>query len=96
MANFEYAIERLFGLEGGYARHPADPGGETYRGISRRYHPEWSQWADIDRAVMATGEAKLTCCQPEAVSLVKVAEASRVPALVQRLPTWGPVLAVLL
>ena len=47
-------------------------------------------------AVMATGFAKLTCCQPEAVSLVKVAEASSVPVLLQRLPTCVPVLAALL
>ena len=43
-------------------------------------------------AVTATGEAKLACCQPEAVSPVKVAVASRVPALVQSGPMWVPVL----
>ena len=43
-------------------------------------------------AAMATGLAKVTCCQPVAVSLVKVAVASRVPVLVQRWPTWVPVL----
>ena len=42
-------------------------------------------------AWIATG-AKLTCCQPEAVSPVKVAVARRVPVLLQRLPTWVPVL----
>ncbi len=35
-------------------------------------------------AAIATGVAKLTCCQPLAVSLVKVAEASSVPVLDQR------------
>jgi hypothetical protein len=43
-------------------------------------------------AVTATGVARLTCCQPEAVSPVKVAVASFVPVLLQRLPTWVPVL----
>jgi hypothetical protein len=43
-------------------------------------------------AVTATGEAKLTCCQPLAVSPVKVAAASWVPVLVQRWPTWVPLL----
>ena len=47
-------------------------------------------------AVIGTGVAKLTCCQPEAVSLVKVAGASSVPVLVQRLPTWVPVLVLAL
>ncbi len=38
-------------------------------------------------AVIATGVAKLTCCQPEAVSPVNVADARSVPLLLQRLPT---------
>ena len=43
-------------------------------------------------AVIATGVAKLTCCQPEAVSPVKVAVASWVPVRLHRWPTWVPVL----
>ena len=43
-------------------------------------------------AVIATGVPKLTCCQPEAVSPVKVAWASWVPPVVQRRPMWVPVL----
>ena len=35
--------------EGGYANNPSDKGGETYRGISRRYHPEWVGWKTIDQ-----------------------------------------------
>jgi hypothetical protein len=41
---------------------------------------------------MATGDEKFTCCQPELLSPVKVALASRVPVLLQRFPTWVPVL----
>jgi hypothetical protein len=41
---------------------------------------------------MATALAKFTVCQPEAVSLENVAEASRVPLLDQRWPVWVPVL----
>ncbi len=41
---------------------------------------------------IATGLEKLTCCQPEELSPVKFAWASSVPLLVQRLPTWVPVL----
>ena len=47
-------------------------------------------------AVMATGVAKLTCCQPLAVSLVKVALASNVPVEVHRLPRCVPVFCELL
>jgi lysozyme family protein len=36
---FEQAFERLIGHEGGYVNHPADPGGETKYGISRRSYP---------------------------------------------------------
>ena len=42
-------------------------------------------------AVMATGVAKFTCCQPEALSPENVAEARFVPVLDQRLPTCVPV-----
>ncbi len=35
--------------EGGYVNHPNDPGGETYKGISRRAHPDWKGWELIDQ-----------------------------------------------
>jgi hypothetical protein len=38
-------------------------------------------------AVIATGAEKFTCCHPEALSPVNVADASSVPVLDQRLPT---------
>lgn len=41
---------------------------------------------------MATGEENVTSCQPTAVSLVKVAEASGWPVALHRLPTWVPLL----
>lgn len=34
--------------EGGYSNHAADRGGETYRGVARRYHPNWPGWKIID------------------------------------------------
>jgi hypothetical protein len=43
-------------------------------------------------ALIATGELNVTYCQPEAVSLVNVADASSVPVEDQRLPMWLPVL----
>jgi len=49
MANFESAFKITLGHEGGYVFDPDDAGGETYRGVSRRYHPDWAGWASIDR-----------------------------------------------
>ena len=49
MAEFQYAFNKTMGLEGGYSCDPDDPGGETYRGISRRYHPSWPGWEIVDR-----------------------------------------------
>lgn len=37
--NFDTAFDRLIGNEGGYVNHPADPGGETNWGISKRSYP---------------------------------------------------------
>lgn len=48
MARFEIAFEYTDGHEGGYVDDPDDPGGETYRGVSRVYWPEWEGWLLID------------------------------------------------
>lgn len=37
--NFDQAFDRLISNEGGYSNNPADPGGETNWGISKRFHP---------------------------------------------------------
>lgn len=34
--NFDDAFDKLIGLEGGYANHPSDPGGETMWGVTAR------------------------------------------------------------
>lgn len=39
MADFERAFRVLVGEEGGYVNDPADPGGETKFGISKRAYP---------------------------------------------------------
>jgi len=50
MANFDNAIKTVMKHEGGYANDPLDRGGETYRGIARRFHPRWEGWAVVDAA----------------------------------------------
>lgn len=35
--------------EGGYVNDPDDKGGETYKGVARRYNEDWKGWQIIDR-----------------------------------------------
>lgn len=48
MANFNEAYKLTAAIEGGYVNDPTDRGGETYKGISRKFHPNWSGWDYID------------------------------------------------
>jgi len=48
MANFNTAYNLTDRNEGGYSNKSTDKGGETYRGISRRYWPNWAGWSYID------------------------------------------------
>lgn len=48
MAQFLDAILPVIENEGGYVNDPTDNGGETYKGISRKFHPEWSGWGLVD------------------------------------------------
>ena len=50
----ERALRVILGNEAGYANDRHDPGKETYRGISRRYHPEFVGWPRLD-ALKARG-----------------------------------------
>ena len=48
MANFKHAFEATMRHEGGHSNLAADRGGETYMGISRKSHPDWRGWANLD------------------------------------------------
>ena len=48
MTPFDRAMRFVLRWEGGYSRDEADPGGETYCGISRVRHPSWPGWEDFD------------------------------------------------
>jgi len=48
MAEFETAYYLTNKIEAGYANDPDDKGGETYRGWSRKAHPDWKGWDVID------------------------------------------------
>lgn len=58
MAEFKQAFSRTLAHEGGYVKDPVDRGGETYKGISRRFNPGWEGWARIDRARRQRGFPK--------------------------------------
>ncbi|HQP93373.1 MAG TPA: glycosyl hydrolase 108 family protein [Thermoanaerobaculia bacterium] len=45
---FAEALNRTLRHEGLYSADPRDPGGETFRGIARRRHPEWPGWRRVD------------------------------------------------
>jgi len=57
-ADFERSFELTMGHEGGYSNDPNDAGGETYRGISRRYHPSWPGWGVVDGIKINCGDLK--------------------------------------
>lgn len=48
MAKFEIAWGEAEINEGGYVNDSLDQGGETYRGITRRFHPDWAGWRLIE------------------------------------------------
>ncbi len=57
-ASFVSAYNTVMKHEGGYADNPDDTGIETYCGISRRFHPDWSGWKHIDSAKVRHGRIK--------------------------------------
>ena len=46
--SFNHAFVKLIIIEQGYVNNPADKGGETYKGVSRKFHPGWVGWGIID------------------------------------------------
>ena len=48
MADFRTAYSLVKIRERGYAWDPDDNGGETWNGISRKFHPNWAGWILVD------------------------------------------------
>lgn len=48
MADFNQAYKKMITHEGGYVNDPDDPGGETYKGVSRKNWGTWEGWVTID------------------------------------------------
>jgi len=68
MADFNIAYKISFKNEGGWVNDPNDLGGETYRGISRKYNPSWKGWAYID-SLKPSGAIKKNWTNTEADKL---------------------------
>ncbi|MFS8082999.1 MAG: glycosyl hydrolase 108 family protein, partial [Ginsengibacter sp.] len=51
-SDFDAAVDSVLGEEGGYVNNPADPGGETQWGISKRAFP------DVDIKALTRDAAK--------------------------------------
>jgi lysozyme family protein len=50
MAEFKPAYHRTAKSEGGWNHVAGDRGGETYKGIARKFWPEWPGWKLVDAA----------------------------------------------
>ena len=48
MNQFDKAYFKVMAVEGGYIKDKDDPGGETYKGISRVFNPAWVGWQVVD------------------------------------------------
>ena len=59
MSEFDNAYKLVMRNEGGYVHDPDDIGGETYKGIARRYHPGWRGWKKVDAAKDKRGFPKI-------------------------------------
>lgn len=51
--SWKKALDFTLEYEGGYANSPIDRGGETFRGVARKFWPDWEGWAIIDRVKAA-------------------------------------------
>ena len=49
MADFDIAYGETEIREGGYVNDSVDKGGETHRGVTRKYHPDWAGWKIVEQ-----------------------------------------------
>jgi lysozyme family protein len=57
MADFQQFYPRLLTAEGGYCHTLGDAGGETWCGVARAYHPNWTGWRLVDATKLRLGLA---------------------------------------
>lgn len=66
MADHLLAHKETLKIEGGYANDKDDNGGETWKGIARKFHPSWLGWRIIDK-VKKANHAQLAQLDDEGV-----------------------------
>lgn len=52
---FSEAYQIVMKHEGGYVNDRDDRGGETYKGIARKYHTTWEGWKIVDKLKRSSG-----------------------------------------
>lgn len=57
MADFNQSYYKVMQIEGGYSNDPTDNGGETYKGIARKFWPDWAGWKIIDQIRFVHGKS---------------------------------------
>jgi lysozyme family protein len=67
MANFLLAYQQVIKNEGGYVNDPADPGGETYKGVARKMNSKWDGWILVD--TLRRTESNFPACLNNSVEL---------------------------
>ena len=58
MSTFDIAFYHTIAIEGDYANDPDDRGQETYKGISRKWFPNWIGWPIVDALKKQSGFPK--------------------------------------
>lgn len=80
MASFDVAYRITERNEGGYANNPKDRGGETYKGVARRFHPNPDIWNYVDQIKSQVPQGpgyvsrlnkQLSQCQPLQVGIYR-------------------------
>lgn len=71
MAEFIQAFQRMIIHEGGYSVVKADRGGETYRGVARKFHGGWAGWLIVDQLKQEPGFPRNLANHPALQSLVQ-------------------------
>ena len=79
---FRAALAATLAWEGVYSDDARDPGGETFRGIARRRHPEWPGWRRIDAEKLARGDWR--------DRIARDPELGRMVEAFYRSQFWGP------
>lgn len=75
--NFDQAFDELLGHEGGYSRHPSDPGGETMWGVTRKVAVQEGYSGDMHLLPRDTAKAIYRKRYWDAIQADKLPETAR-------------------